>query len=100
MAGKLPLRVVLFRSDGSRAPIEAGSLSGVVWNPRFRILPGVHFESRGGVLQVKLLYDESGEEWLRFDATRTREPLHGVVWGDATKGDLAHHEHRLYTRRM
>lgn len=24
----------------------------------------------------------------------------GVVWGDATQGDLARHEHQLYTRRL
>ncbi len=84
MAGKSPLRVVLNRSDGSREELPASGISGVVWTPRFNDLPGVQ-QVRGGVLQVRLEYQqEPGREWMRFDATRTRDPLHGVVWGELT----------------
>ncbi len=84
MAGKSPLRVVLNRSDGSREELHASGISGVVWTPRFNDLPGVQ-QVRGGVLQVRLEYEqEPGREWMRFDATRTRDPLHGVLWGELT----------------
>ncbi len=82
MAGKPPLRVVLNRSDGSREEIDASGISGVLWTPRFRDLPGAQ-QVRGGVLQVRLEYElEPGREWMRFDTTRTRDPVHGVVWGE------------------
>ncbi len=82
MAGKPPLSVVVNRSDGSREELDVSGITGVVWTPRFKALPGVQ-QVRGGVLQLRLEYDqEPGREWLRFDATRTRDPFHGVVWGE------------------
>ncbi len=102
MAGKAPLRVILNRSDGSREELDAAGISGVLWTARFKDLPGAQ-HVRGGVLQVRLEYQaEPGREWMRFDATRTRDPLHGVVWGELSarvaerlgSGPVANADHR------